>query len=95
MNNLKKHYINPQDLIEYLYEADAINGRTAKLINQFPEEDVVKVVRCRDCIYNRGKSTDLWGNPVIVCMTSVSHKPDWYCASGKPKDGEQDDASNS
>ena len=53
--------------------------------------DVAAVVRCRDCVYNRGETKDLWGNPAIKCVTAVTHEPDWYCASGKHKDGGQDD----
>ena len=49
--------------------------------------DVVAVVRRRDCFYNAGELRDLWGNPVILCVTAVKHEPDWYCASGKRKDG--------
>ena len=89
MNNLKKHYINPQDLIEYLYEADAINGRTAKLINKFPEEDVVKVVRCRECYFRGLDGTDA---PVCTGAMAYSYTPDdWFCAAGKPKDGGQEE----
>lgn len=53
--------------------------------------DVVEVVRCRDCFYNRGETKDLWGNPAITCVTAVTHEPDWYCASGKHKAGGRDD----
>lgn len=56
-----------------------------------PAADVVEVVRCRECFYNRGETKDLWGNPAIKCVTAVTHEPDWYCASGKRKDGGQDD----
>lgn len=61
------------------------------IVDTFPAADVVEVVRCRDCFYNAGESRDLWGNPVILCVTAVKHEPDWYCASGKRKDGGKDD----
>lgn len=63
----------------------------SRLIRDTPAADVVEVVRCRECIYNRGESKDLWGNPAIVCATAVEHAPDWYCASGKRRDGGQED----
>lgn len=56
-------------------------------LQAIPAADVVEVVRCRDCFYNAGESRDLWGNPVILCVTAVKHEPDWYCASSKRKDG--------
>lgn len=43
MENIKKHYVDSHALLEYLYEANAIDGRTAKLINQFPAADVMEV----------------------------------------------------
>lgn len=56
-----------------------------------PAANVVEVVRCLDCVYNRGETKDLWGNPAIKCVTAVTHEPDWYCASGKRKHGGQDE----
>lgn len=66
------------------YNLDLKSREIAKAI---PAADVVEVVRCRECIYNRGETKDLWGNPAIKCVTAVTHDPDWYCASGKRKDG--------
>ena len=65
---------------------DALNA-----IKAIPAADVVEVVRCRECIYNCGETKDLCGNPAILCVTAMTHKPDWYCAGGERKDGGQDE----
>ena len=79
-------YVERNLLRDKLYEEDAITMGGVAILNNFPAADVVKVVRCRDCFYNRGETKDLWGNPAIKCVTAVTHEPDWYCASGKRKD---------
>lgn len=89
MENIKKHYIDSHALLEYLYEANAVDGRTAKLINQFPEEDVVEIVRCRECYFRELDEADV---PVCTGAMAYSYTPDdWFCAEGKPKNGGQDD----
>lgn len=90
-------YINADEL---LAEAKRLSGPQTgdgwdnwgvyALIERQPTADVVEVVRCLECVYNRGETKDLWGNPAIKCVTAVTHEPDWYCASGKRKDGGRD-----
>lgn len=78
-------------ILEGLGFSREINGDLEKTVTAVyesaPAADVTEVVRCRDCFYNAGESRDLYGNPVILCVTAVKHEPDWYCASGKRKDG--------
>ena len=43
--------IDRKELINALYEADAVTMQGVKIINQFPAVDAVEVVRCRDCVH--------------------------------------------
>lgn len=59
MGNIQKYYIDVEALVEYLYyEVNAIDGRTGRIIREFPKEDVIEVVRCKECVFNedRGKN---------------------------------------
>ena len=92
-------YINVEVAKEYLRHDSFSNPyfrsqacqQAIDVLDTVPASDVVEVVRCRECFYNAGESRDLCGNPVILCVTAVKHEPDWYCASGKRKDGGQDE----
>ena len=55
-----------------------------------PAEDVVEVVRCRECYFRALYDADV---PVCTGAMSYSYTPDdWFCAAGKRKKGGQDDA---
>lgn len=88
-------YIRESDAVQTVMEKpDMTPDEKAGIIRRLkalPAADVVEVVRCRECIYNCGETKDLWGNPAILCVTAVTHEPDWYCASGKRKAGGKDD----
>ena len=46
--------------------------------------DLVRVVRCKDC--DNKKCLERTGN--VVCgIDGNSHRPDWFCAYGKRKEG--------
>ncbi len=50
-------------------------------IKDFPADDVVKVVRCKDCV--NGKPTK---NGLIDCLFSTAfRKPDFYCKRGRAR----------
>ena len=56
------------------------------LLDSIPAADVVKVVRCKDCLY----STERYGH--IGCIHGVSYrntwnKPDFFCSYGERKEG--------
>ena len=59
-------------------------------IDEVPEVDAVKVVRCGDCKWWAGEYGDdgvygkctLWGG---TCESEVTEKS-WYCADGKEKE---------
>lgn len=42
--------VDRKELINALYEADAVTMQGVKIINQFPAVDDVEVVRCKYCI---------------------------------------------
>ena len=56
---------------------------------------IANVVRCKDCKYGVKAKNGL-KQDVIECnnsdlsMMGDCHFPNWYCADGEPKDGEQD-----
>ena len=65
----------------------------ADLVDTFaeiPAADVVKVVRCEDCLY----STERYGH--MECIHGVSYrntwnKPDFFCPYGDRKEGADND----
>ena len=65
--------------------ADCFRG-CIDLLDSIPAADVVKVVRCEDCLY----STERYGH--LECIHGVSYrntwnKPDFFCAYGERKEG--------
>lgn len=49
-----------------------------------------EIIRCRDCKSNSGCGRGIYAGMVICYNTGAIHSPDWFCADGKPKDGEDD-----
>lgn len=57
-----------------------------EVATSLPAADVVEVVRCRECYF---RDTDGEDVPVCTGAMAYSYTPDdWFCAAGKPKDGE-------
>lgn len=57
------------------------------LIQKQPPADVIKIVRCKDCLYVQEK----YGH--LECINGMSYrnswnKPDDYCSYGKRKEGD-------
>lgn len=48
------------------------------------------LVRCNDCIHWDKGHTEECRNSDSVCFHNGLCKPDWFCADGKSKEGEQD-----
>ena len=60
-----------------------------EVIRSLPPADVAAVVRCRNCYFRALDGADV---PVCTGAMAYSHTPDdWFCAAGKPKDGEQNE----
>ena len=55
-------------------------GGARKLIENAPDA----IVRCKDCKY--GAPTIINGICLSVTCCGLNHRPDWFCADGKPKD---------
>ena len=57
-------------------------------IRDFPAEDVVPVVRCRDCIYGK-PFNKVWVSPKLDALwcevMEQTTKDDWFCADGERK----------
>ena len=53
------------------------------MIDTMPNVDVVPVVRCKDCIYNKTGSCAYSEN------VSTYYDPNWFCADGERKDNER------
>ena len=85
--------INEKQLIDAndVYSLFDVNGLASLHITDIdviPRVDAVEVVRCRDCLY----STERYGH--LKCINGVSYrntwnKPDFFCANGERKDGEE------
>ena len=75
-------YINKEKLLK---KAVTIPGYSEKILAEFdvehaPAEDVVPVVRCRNCKYHSGR---IPGQPNIICFQM--HEDD-FCSYGEPKE---------
>lgn len=79
--------IDADALIEEALTEGAYGYVDAKQIADAPTVDAVEVVWCKDCLYSRER----YGH--IECIHGVSYrntwnKPDFYCAYGEWKDGD-------
>ena len=50
-------------------------------------DECIRVVRCHECVYNNGKTKDIWGFPAVRCLKGETHERNWYCADGKMRKG--------
>ena len=57
-----------------------------KAIEDAPVEDVVKVVRCKDCKYRYTPSCKMWYNCVICGDYHYWERDDYYCSYGERKE---------
>ena len=69
---------------EYIKREDALTAVAGLLnvIEKMPSADVVEVVRCKDCKFNKAKDED---KGVCGLMVYV-HNTDDYCSYGERKD---------
>lgn len=79
--------IDADALIEEALTEGAYGYVDAKQIADAPTVDAVEVVWCKDCLYSRER----YGH--MDCIHGVSYrntwnKPDFYCAYGERKDGD-------
>ena len=62
------------------------------MIESRPTIDAVPVVRCRECKHNNGEKVWLDGDITIDCANGIGYPPpDWFCADGERKDGENEE----
>lgn len=47
---------------------------------------ICEIVRCKNCRFG-----EEWGQLVSCGLMKGSHKPNWYCADGEPKDGDENE----
>lgn len=75
-------YVTKQTVIDELSRYGLTEDGEA-IINAIPAADVVRVVRCRECIYWRGEND--------ICKgIGIDFDADGYCSEGKRKDGGKD-----
>ena len=85
-------YVDRYLLRDKLYAEDAITMKGVAILNEFPAADVVEVVRCAECIYKCGETTDIIGRRMIICAaTNDTHPTDWFCKWGKRNEGGQEE----
>ena len=65
---MAKGYIDREEAVNALYEADAITMQGVKILNQLQIADVVEVVRCRDCENAREPTLSESYNLEIGCL---------------------------
>lgn len=49
---------------------------------QLPEADVVKVVRCQDCVHYKATDTGCWCD-MALNLNDAAVKPQHYCSKGE------------
>ena len=84
-------YINREKAIAEIDKGDLLVGDNAKwakeILYRTPTEDIVPVVRCKDCKhFNVGVSFQ--SKPILYCRRtkfSFETKPDDYCSYGERK----------
>ena len=57
------------------------------IVKDAPTVDAVEVVRCKDCKHRNGYEC----NHIMLGNTKCGVTDDWFCADGKPKDGDHHD----
>lgn len=79
-------YINKEKLLK---KAVTIPGYSEKILAEFdvehaPAEDVVPVVRCRECKHHEDEEIG-----IVYCPNAIGGwvGEDWFCADGERKDG--------
>lgn len=81
-------YIDADVLID-----DLIHNRSfypalvASAIKNTPTADVVRVVRCKDCIYRRTPDCSLWYGSVGDIDYIREHGDNFYCSYGERSEG--------
>lgn len=70
-----------KELIDALYEADAVTMQGVKIINQFPAVNAVPVVRCRECKYHNKP-------PCPMRLSFNWTEDDDFCSYGERKDSD-------
>ena len=85
-------YINADDLIEKVYRklpsfSKCSNNDFVSIINSMPSADVVKIVRCKNCIYHdKVKGVYNFGTPTNFIWCNFYSSNRWengYCNEGK------------
>lgn len=75
-------YIDAEELEDELYEHEFSNwcdkDEVSELIDNMPTADVVEVVRCKDCKFNKGKNKCLNEHSIIDIPKDTD-----YCSYGK------------
>lgn len=82
-----------KELIDALYEADAVTMQGVKIINQFPSVNAVPVVRCMDCkhinVLNRKELYAHCPKTNTVFMPFELDAREHFCSLGERKDGDE------
>ena len=83
----KKEYIERNSFLRYVKEnAPFIYTVVEIMALAHPTEDVVEVVRCKDC---KNKKEDILTDDIMwCCRFAESVKPDGFCSFGK-REGEE------
>lgn len=77
-------YITKEMALDAISYAETLS-EAFRLINNQKAADVVEVVRCKECYFRELDGADI---PVCTGAMAYSNTPDdWFCASGKPKNG--------
>lgn len=87
---MRKKLIELLDEITKYYRFDAWEN-SDKIADFLIANDVVPVVRCRDCKH-AGINENHTNKPLICYLTRMcgTVKPDWYCWQGERKDNGKD-----
>lgn len=81
----KKRIIDADAVRNALYEADAITMNGVAIINQFPTEDAVEVVRCKYCKHYKEHPASKRMCCYVHLLTPHHMPEDGFCSYGERK----------
>ncbi len=103
-------YIDKDEVVDMLrgwgQEASETNSAEAAAfeavayeLQYFPEDDVVSVVRCKDCVYSRPRiavEKEVLRENVVICTATIRSEyiakwEDDFCSEGVRKEAETDE----
>lgn len=76
-------YIDADSLLNNLPDDLPYKASVKRVLIQAPTEDVVEVVRCKDCVYRHSPDCALWYGSIGDIDYLVERGDNFYCSYGR------------